>query len=68
MDELILIARVKAGRFEAWFDKASDRHFEVTVYDKDKNYAEGFSTEAEAREFWHELTTAKGFQHCYCCN
>lgn len=67
MTDLLLIARVKAGRFEAWFDKVNERHFEITVYEAGHEYAKPFSTKAEAQVFWHELTSAKGFQHCYCC-
>ncbi len=69
MSDSILIARVKAGRFEAWFEKFSPRSFEVTVDDisTEEYYAKSFNIEDEAREFWHELTTAKGFKHCYCC-
>lgn len=66
------IARVKAGRFEAWFDSVGD-HFEVEWYDssipRPKSFrAFRFESLESAKEFWHkEVIGAKNIQHCYCC-
>ena len=67
MDSITQIARVKAGSFEAWFDKVENK-YEVQWYDNHSPRAFAFTDEQSAKEFWHsQVIDRKQFQHCYCC-
>lgn len=61
------IARVKAGRFEAWFDQA-DKQYEVSWYENDVLSDFAFPSREEAKAFWHEKVIDRmNFNYCYCC-
>lgn len=67
MDNTIQIAKVKAGSFQAWFDKVEDQ-YEVQWYDNHSPRAFCFSDQESAKDFWHkEVIERKQFSHCYCC-
>ena len=67
MDNISQIASVKAGSFQAWFEKVNDS-YEVQFYDGFRVGALKFDTVESAREFWHkEVIDRKSFKHCYCC-
>lgn len=65
---VVQIARIKAGRFEAYFDRVGDQ-WEVSMeWMSTPAGTFRFDTEESARKYWHQkVIDQKGFLHCYCC-